>query len=54
MNFDPERAEQVAQVIVDLSTRHQVLLLTCHPETKTLIERVAPDTRVLELDRYAG
>ena len=54
VNFDPERAAQVAQVIADISTRHQVLLLTCHPETRALVEQTAPDARVIELERFAG
>jgi len=54
VNFDPERAAQVAEVIVDLSSRHQILLFTCHPETKAAIDGVAPNTRFIELDRYAG
>ena len=54
VNFDPERAVQVAQVIADVSIRHQVLLLTCHPETRTLIEHAVPDARIVELQRFAG
>jgi uncharacterized protein YhaN len=54
VNFDPERAVQVAQVIADVSTRHQILLLTCHPETRTLLEQAAPNTSIIELERFSG
>ena len=33
VNFDPERAQAAANVIADLSSRFQVLMLTCHPQT---------------------
>jgi uncharacterized protein YhaN len=33
VNFDPERARAACEAIRDLSQRHQVLFLTCHPQT---------------------
>jgi uncharacterized protein YhaN len=33
VNFDPARAARAARSIEELSTRHQVLYFTCHPET---------------------
>lgn len=33
VNFDPERAQAACAAIRDLSERHQVLFLTCHPQT---------------------
>lgn len=33
VNFDPERAQAAANVIAELSSRFQVLMLTCHPQT---------------------
>lgn len=33
VNFDPERAQAAANVIAELSSRFQVLVLTCHPQT---------------------
>jgi len=33
VNFDPERAQATCEGIIDLSSRHQVILLTCNPET---------------------
>ena len=35
VNFDPERAQAAADVIAELSSRFQVLMLTCHPQTVT-------------------
>ena len=54
VNFDPERAEQVAGVIAEVSEQHQVLLFTCHPETRDLAKKADPDARVIELERFAG
>ena len=33
VNFDPQRAQAACGGIVGLSTRHQVIVLTCNPET---------------------
>lgn len=33
VNFDPDRAQAAANVIAELSSRFQVLVLTCHPQT---------------------
>lgn len=33
VNFDPERARAACAAIRELSERHQVLFLTCHPQT---------------------
>ncbi len=33
VNFDPQRAQAAADVIAELSSRFQVLMLTCHPQT---------------------
>ncbi len=33
VNFDPQRAQAAANVIAELSSRFQVLMLTCHPQT---------------------
>ena len=35
VNFDPERAQAAADVIAELSSNFQVLMLTCHPQTVT-------------------
>jgi uncharacterized protein YhaN len=54
VNFDPRRAEQVAAIIAGVSERHQVLLFTCHPQTRDLAKRAGSDVRVIELERNAG
>ena len=33
VNFDPERARAACEAIRDLSEQHQVVFLTCHPQT---------------------
>jgi uncharacterized protein YhaN len=33
VNFDPQRARAACEAIADLSSRFQVLVLTCHPQT---------------------
>ncbi len=46
VNFDPERAQAAADVIAELSSRFQVLMLTCHPQTVTYFEKAcAPKGR---------
>ena len=42
VNFDPERATAACRVIMDLSERFQILFLTCHPETISMFESIAP------------
>ncbi|MCH7907712.1 MAG: hypothetical protein IIB26_09815 [Chloroflexi bacterium] len=41
VNFDPERALAAASAIIKLSQRHQVIALTCHPETVTMFQEAA-------------
>ncbi len=52
VNFDPQRAANVAAVISDVATRHQVLLLTCHPAMRDLMAKTSPDARVVELQQF--
>ena len=50
VDFDPPRAKAVAAVLADFSRDRQVLLFTCHPETRDLIVAVAGDrATVVEL-----
>lgn len=54
VNFDPERAAAVCESVVELAERHQVLVLTCHPETVAQLRRAAascgkPDPAVISL-----
>lgn len=51
VNFDPKRAKAVLEVFSDyLHAGHrQILLFTCHPETRALAEGVLEHCRVIEL-----
>ena len=49
VNFDPARREAAARAVAELAGHRQVIVMTCHPETVTLLEQVAPGTAVLEL-----
>jgi hypothetical protein len=52
VNFDPERARLSAQVLLDATPEHQVLLFTCHPETVDLLIDLAPNIKVVEIGRH--
>lgn len=52
VNFDPERAQRMAEMLVRFAEDHQVLLFTCHPESAELLMRVQPDVDLRELPRY--
>ncbi len=54
VNLDPERATAVADLLAEVATEHQVLLLTCRPEARDLLAARIPDARVVELPRFAG
>lgn len=54
VNFDPERARLAAQVLLDATPDHQLLLFTCHPETVALLRGLAPDVNVVELHRESA
>jgi uncharacterized protein YhaN len=54
VNFDPERAREVAEAIARFAERHQVLIFTCHPSTAGLLAQVRPGTPVVELPRHGG
>jgi uncharacterized protein YhaN len=58
VNFDPVRARAACEAIVDLSSRFQVLMLTCHPQTVAYFQEIcaaqgrkkAHPLRVINLD----
>jgi uncharacterized protein YhaN len=54
VNFDPERARAVAELLLDCAGEHQVLIFTCHPETAALLVSLEPATRVFAMDRHEG
>lgn len=53
VNFDTRHAHQAVRAIVDLSKRHQVFVLTCHPELVDMIGEVGATEPVQywQLDR---
>jgi uncharacterized protein YhaN len=50
VNFDPLRARRAAEAIRDLSTSHQVLMFTCHPDTVDIFRDIDPGVPVFMLD----
>jgi uncharacterized protein YhaN len=56
VNFDPERAHLVAQLLRDLAEHpeapNQVLVFTCHPETLAAVQAASPACTVIELERF--
>ncbi|MNR95181.1 hypothetical protein D3C72_263080 [compost metagenome] len=52
VNFDPERAHRMAEMLVRFAEEHQVLLFTCHPGTAELLREIHPGVDVLALPRY--
>jgi DNA repair exonuclease SbcCD ATPase subunit len=51
VNFDPERAQSCAEVLTEVAREQQVLLFTCHPDTASLLRRLRPATRIIEIAR---
>ena len=51
VNFDPARARLSAQVLLDATPEHQMLLFTCHPETVDVFVALEPNVRVITIDR---
>ncbi|MDQ0889920.1 uncharacterized protein YhaN [Paenibacillus sp. V4I9] len=49
VNFDEERMENCLRVLADLSSRHQVLLFTCHGHVRDAAARVIPGNRLIRL-----
>jgi hypothetical protein len=49
VNFDPDRARQMARELLTFGQRHQVLLFTCHSFTRDMIREIEPSVPVLEL-----
>ncbi|NOU76635.1 AAA family ATPase [Paenibacillus sp. LMG 31458] len=49
VNFDEERMESCLRVLADLSSRHQVLLFTCHGHVRDAAARVIPGNCLIRL-----
>lgn len=54
VNLDESRAEAAARALVSLAEHHQIFLFTCHESTRSLVQRVVPGIRVVELSRGGG
>jgi len=54
VNFDPERAHAVAQMLCDASQQQQILLFTCHPATATMLQALHPPCGHIEMQRYGA
>ena len=50
VNFDPSRARRAAEEILNLSSSHQVLLFTCHPETLAVFQEIDPRIPVYRME----
>ncbi|SDO29806.1 Uncharacterized protein YhaN [Paenibacillus sp. yr247] len=49
VNFDEERMESCLRILADLSSRHQVLLFTCHGHVRDAAARFIPRHRLINL-----
>ena len=50
VNFDPDRTRLSAQVLLDATPEHQILLFTCQPAAVDLLVDLEPSVRVITLD----
>jgi uncharacterized protein YhaN len=53
VNFDPARAQTMAQAVADFAGSNQVLLFTCHPATVDILRGVCPQLRLADLSATA-
>ncbi|TXK85983.1 hypothetical protein FU659_00560 [Paenibacillus sp. N3.4] len=49
VNFDEQRMESCLRVLADLSSRHQILLFTCHGHVRDAAARIIPGHRFIHL-----
>ena len=51
VNFDPDRAEAMAEALREYSERRQILLFTCHPNTEMIFKKLdqRQKTNVIEI-----
>lgn len=50
-NFDPGRKAGAAAAVAELARERQVVVFTCHPDTRALLEDASPGLTAIELDR---
>ncbi|MBS3956529.1 MAG: AAA family ATPase [Clostridiales bacterium] len=51
VNFDPQRKAGAAAAVAEFARERQVIVFTCHPETRTLLADADPDLATFTLDR---
>ena len=49
VNFDNERREQAVSALVELASKRQVILFTCHPDVASLVCASDPNCNLIEL-----
>jgi uncharacterized protein YhaN len=54
VNFDPRRAAAVTRVLLEVATRTQILLFTCHPHVVEAVQACGRLASVVELDAGAA
>jgi uncharacterized protein YhaN len=54
VNFDPERAKAVANLLCRFAREHQVLLFTCHPSTAEMFREQDSTCGVFAMERYGA
>jgi len=51
-NFDPNHAARTAETLAQFAQQHQVLYLTCHPETVGYLKKACPELSAYQLSDY--
>lgn len=51
VNFDPARAAAIAEVLIEVAEKHQVLFFTCHPHLSRLMTELAPKSQFVALSQ---
>jgi len=51
-NFDPNHARRAAETLTAFAREHQVLYLTCHPETVQFLRNADSTAACYQLDQY--
>ena len=50
VNFDPDRARQTAELILEVAQDNQIFMFTCHPETTELFRELHPGVPVVAVE----
>lgn len=49
VNFDASRLKGTLSVLSEISAKHQIIMMTCHPHVLTAVRRSIPECQVVEL-----